>query len=47
VFFENGKKKEKGNYYMGQKSGKWKFYDQNGKLIEKKTFEKPKGFLQY
>jgi len=32
---------------MGQKSGKWKFYDENGKLILKKEFDKPDSFTRY
>jgi antitoxin component YwqK of YwqJK toxin-antitoxin module len=32
---------------MGQKSGLWKFYDENGKLSSKEVFEKPTIVTQY
>ena len=38
-FYESGKKKVKGAFVRGQKSGKWLYYDANGKIIETKKFE--------
>jgi len=38
VFYPNGAQRYVGEYQNDQKIGEWKYYDQNGKLVQSKTF---------
>ncbi len=37
-YYKNGEKKVDGKYKMGRKKGTWKYYDEKGKLTEKKKY---------
>ncbi len=41
-FYTNGNIKVKGKFIINSKEGKWKYYSENGKLIERKKFIKGK-----
>jgi len=38
IFYQNQKVKEEGQYDKGYKHGEWKYYDENGKLLEKVSY---------
>jgi antitoxin component YwqK of YwqJK toxin-antitoxin module len=40
VYYDNGKIYMVGNYALDQKVGKWKFYDNTGKLVKEVDFDK-------
>ena len=38
-WYNNGQKKEEGDYYYGKKTGTWKWWDENGKLIKEGEYK--------
>ncbi len=41
-YYENGKIRISGNYKDDLKTGTWKYFDENGKMIKTETYEKGK-----